>query len=69
MASSLQDVLELGSMSAKFAHSSRISLYLMRQLAENLRIIRDCRVRLSTERASDVWSMVVQKRLQKCRLT
>jgi hypothetical protein len=64
MASSLQDVLELCSMSAKFAHSLRISFDLMRQLAENLRIIRDGRVRLRTERASDVWSMVVQKRLK-----
>ena len=64
MASSLQDVLELCSMSAKFAHSLRISFDLMRQLAENLRIIRDGRVRLRTERASDVWSMVIQKRLK-----
>ena len=64
MASSLQDILELCSMSAKFAHSLRISFDLMRQLAENLRIIRDGRVRLRTERASDVWSMVIQKRLK-----
>ena len=64
MASSLKDVLELGSMSAKFAHSLRISFDLMRQLAENLRIIRDGRVWLRTKRASDVRSMIVQKRLQ-----